>query len=70
MGSAKFKLPPDQASPTFAHISFVGLSRQQPEVDQVAERVGQRHNLGGHTAARTPPSRQIAAQSPAKQWIA
>ena len=24
MGSANFKLPPDQASPTFAHISWMG----------------------------------------------
>jgi len=31
---------------------IVGLSRQQPEVDQIAERVGQGHDLGGHTAAR------------------
>ena len=28
MGSANFKLPPDQASPTFAHISFEEDLRQ------------------------------------------
>ena len=32
----------------------VGLSRQQPEVDQVAECIGQRHDLAGYAAARAP----------------
>lgn len=31
----------------------VGLSRQQAEVDQVAERIGQGHDLGRHPATRT-----------------
>ena len=34
----------------------VSLSRQQPEVDQVSECVCQRHDLGGHAAARSPDS--------------
>ena len=33
---------------------IVGLARQQPEVDQVTKRVCQRHDLGGHSAARAP----------------
>jgi len=32
----------------------VGLSGQQAEVDQVAERIGQGHDLAGHAAARAP----------------
>ena len=34
-------------------LQVVGLSRQQREVDQVTERVGQRHDPGGYAAART-----------------
>jgi hypothetical protein len=39
----------------------MGLTGQQPEVDQIAERVGQCHDLGRYAAARTPDG---LAQSP------
>ena len=32
----------------------MGLSGQQPEVDQIAKRVGQGHDLAGYTATRAP----------------
>ena len=43
--------PLDQRS---CPAQVVGLSRQQTEVDQVAKRVGQGHDLAGHTATRAP----------------
>ncbi len=35
---------------------IVGLAGQQAEVDQVAKRVGQRHDFRRHAAARAPDS--------------
>jgi hypothetical protein len=47
----------------------VGLSGQQPEVDQIAERVGQCHDLGGYTAARAPDGLTLSFLLPGNRCL-
>jgi len=47
----------------------VGLPRQQPEVDEVAERVRQCDDFGGHTAARAPDGLTLSFLLPGNRCL-